>query len=443
MQTDMKKNAHLFRREGAVRLARFLAVLLFLPCPEVRAQGIAAPIYDESLVPEYVLPEILTCEDGSQVTSKRQWERKRRPEIMEMFQSKVYGRTPSRRIKVENTLLKETAALDGTAVMRQVRMRFSNGQKHVDAYLMILRPADSKGRVPLFVGLNFNGNHTVLSDPEVLISPGYRYASVRKANPDDSRGTAAHKWDLRTILARGYGVATMCYHDIYPDRREVGFVDESVIGLFPDFVPGREPSGDDWQAIGAWAWGVSRIVDYLWSQKWVDRKGLIVMGHSRLGKTALWAGAQDTRFSVVISNDSGCGGAALSKRCYGESVAKINNSFPHWFCPAFHAFSANEQSMPFDQHELLALVAPRALYVASAQEDRWADPKGEFLAAANAGPVYHLYGLRGLETMQMPGVHQPIMNSVGYHVREGGHSVKPYDWACYLDFCDMHIRKSH
>jgi hypothetical protein len=216
--------------------------------------------------------------------------------------------------------------------------------------------------------------------------------------------------------------------------------DQSVTSLFPGYQPGRK-TPDQWQALGAWAWGTSRIADYLQTQKRVDMNKLITMGHSRHGKAALWAGAQDKRFKIVIANESVCGGAALSKRVFGETVARITSAFPHWFCPAFNQYASNEANLPFDQHELIALMAPRYVYIASAVEDTWADPKGEFLSGYYAGPVYELYGLKGLGTNVHPPLHQPIMNDVGYHIREGVHDVTEYDWKCFMDFADLHFGK--
>jgi hypothetical protein len=408
-----------------------------LLAPAALGQG-AAFNYDESKVPGYILPDALKCNDGALVATARQWEEKRRPEILELFASQVYGKTPADKIPVSYKVLSENPNdMGGLALSRQVRFIFGAGEKTVEAILLLYIPNNKKGKSPVFVGYNFKGNHSTTDDPSVLHPPSFPLVK-KPGHPDWARGNQKDRWSHDKIIQRGYAVATMCYHDIYPD--DPGLRDRSVAALFPGYNPASVAPGE-WQAIGAWAWGSSRIVDYLETEPRIDSGRIAIMGHSRQGKAALWAGAQDKRFGIVISNNSGCGGAALSKRVFGETIARITTSFPHWFCPAFgRRYAGNEAALPFDQHELLALMAPRPLYVASAAEDRWSDPKGEFLAAWHASAVYKLYGLAGLETAVQPDLARPLMNHVGYHIRPGKHDVTGYDWECFLDFADKHFR---
>jgi hypothetical protein len=395
--------------------------------------------YDESTVPDFILPDPLTGNDGKKVSTVKQWEKQRRAEILEFFSSQVYGHTPKDKIKVTyKTLLENPNFMEGKATSKQVKFTFINGTKNIEALLLLVLPNWPKGKVPVFVSYNYKGNHSTCPDSSIEYSPAFPLVKVPN-HPDWRRGCQSNRWCYDKIIDRGYGIATMFYQDIFPDRP--GLEEHGIVSLFPGYNP-EIKTLDQWQAIGAWAWGSSRIVDYLESQKRIDMNKIIVMGHSRHGKAALWAGAQDKRFKVVISNDSGCGGAALSKRVFGENIAKITQLFPHWFCPAFQQYANNESNLPFDQHELVALMAPRKVYIASAIEDTWADPKGEFLSGYYARSVYELYGLKGLATDVHPPVHQPIMNDVGYHIREGKHDVTDYDWLCFMDFVDKHFGKT-
>jgi hypothetical protein len=418
-----------------------LAVLLVCSTAKAQRQGVN---YDEAKVPKYTLPDPLVLQNGERVRDARTWNKRRRPEILQLFQTNVYGRGPARpqRMTFEMSSI-ERQALGGKAVRKQVTIYFSGKKDGPKADLLIYLPSGKPKPVPVFLGLNFSGNQVVHSDPgirlgEVWVRDQERKTMVRRQATDKSRGASAGQWQLEKLLARGYGLATIYYGDIEPDF--VGGIRHGVRPLF--YKAGQSsPAADEWGAIGAWAWGLSRAVDYLKTDKDIDAKRIAVMGHSRLGKTALWAAAQDTRFALAISNDSGEGGAALSRRKFGETVKDLNTSFPHWFCANYKKFSDREDGLPVDQHMLIALIAPRPVYVASAEQDLWADPRGEFLAAVNAGPVYRLLGKRGLETDQMPPIHQPIMDTVGYHIRAGKHDVTAYDWEQYLDFADKHLRR--
>ncbi len=392
--------------------------------------------YDESKAGSYTLPDPLVLGNGKRVRDAATWYKVRRPEILRLFEENVYGRTPAKHLHTTFELTSvDNAALGGKAIRKQAAVCFEGRKDGPKMDLLLYVPADARKPVPVFLGLNFGGNQTVDADPGIRLADVWTHGS-RQLAPESSRGSAASEWQVEKILARGYALATAYYGDIEPD-----FNGGMKFGLRPLFFrPGQTaPGPDEWGAIGAWAWGLSRAADYLETDHDIDAKKIALMGHSRLGKTALWAGAQDTRFALVISNDSGEGGAALSRRNFGETIENLNTAFPHWFCANYRKYNGHADQMPVDQHMLLALIAPRPLDVASAEEDLWADPRGEFLSAVAAGPVYELLGKQGLGTDQMPGTGHPIMHTIGYHVRPGKHDVTAYDWDQYLTFADMHF----
>jgi len=298
--------------------------------------------------------------------------------------------------------------------------------------MLLILPKTAQ-KVPVFLGYNFNGNHTVTDDPMIELPVLWTDGKEPVQGKESERGSYSRRWPVKEIISRGYGIATIYYGDADPDFDD-GFKN-GVHALFDE-----KPDSFSWGSIAAWAWGLSRAMDYLETVPAIDSRKVIVLGHSRLGKAALWAGATDKRFSMVISNNSGCGGAALSKRVFGETVGSINRAFPHWFCDNFNKYNEKEQLLPVDQHQLLSLIAPRPLYVASADEDRWADPKGEFLSCRLASDVYVLLGKEGLPANEMPAVSTPVAGTIGYHMRKGEHDILLYDWQEYLNFADKHLK---
>jgi len=390
----------------------------------------------ESNVIPYTLPDPLMMTNGQRVKSVSQWTKTQRPYLYHLFEENVYGRYPKQKLVARYQMREESRdALGGKAVRKQIRIFLKPGDSTVHIDVLMYLPADAQGPVPVFLGLNFKGNATIQPDPYIILSNDQVFNSVEKKNEDSTRGTTSSRWPVKTILENGFGLVTACYSDMELDEK-----DGWKTGIRTTLQHELKIKPQEWGAIGAWAWGLSRIMDYLETDKAIDAKKVAVIGHSRLGKTALWAGASDARFSIVISNESGEGGAALSRRWFGETVKLINDHFPYWFVHAYKKYNNHVFDLPVDQHELLALVAPRPLYVASAADDLWSDPKGEFLSAWHAGEVYSLFDKKGLGTDQMPEVEQPVGNTIHYHIRKGKHDITLYDWEQYIDFAKTQWR---
>ena len=364
--------------------------------------------YYEEKVPQYTLPDPLIMSDGKKVKNASAWTNKRRDEVLELFREHVFGRVPEtpykKSFKIVNS---DNNAMDGAATLKEVDITISSRGKDLVIHLILFTPNKADKPVPAFLLINNRG-------PAVA---------------DPSRKLKAEFWPAEEVIARGYAIAVYNNSDVDPDN-------------FDDFKNGihaildTNPRPDDaWGTLAAWAWGASRCMDYLVTDKAIASDRVAVIGHSRGGKTALWAGAEDTRFSMVISNESGCGGAALARRRYGETVAVINKSCPHWFCTNYKKYNNNENALPVDMHMLLGLTAPRALYIACASEDLWGDPRGSYLSLFNSIPVFKLFDKSTGIPESMPPMDKQLANGkVAFHVRDGGHNLLLKDWNWFIDF---------
>lgn len=384
-------------------------------------------------------PDPLVFSDGTPVTSIEEWERYRRPQIAGLFADYVYGHMPPATDITATLDLVNERALDGAATMKQLTLRFGpEGTPPI--HLLLLVPNAHPDPGPVFLGLNFYGNHSVLADSLIPLSTHWvpeRAPGVENNRAtEEARGSAVERWQIEALIDRGYAVATFYHADVDPDKND--FTD----GVHPHFeVEGTtERTDKSWGTLAAWAWGLHRAVDYLVTDPDIDPDRIAVMGHSRNGKAALLAGATDERIAMVVSNQSGCGGAAISRRRVGETVQAINTNFPHWFNRVFRSFNDDEDRLPIDQHSLIALIAPRPVLVASAVEDQWADPEGEFEALREAEPVYKLYRLAGLNEREMPAVNKLVGVELGYHIRPGGHAIGAQDWSVFVDFAEAQMK---
>jgi hypothetical protein len=362
----------------------------------------------------------------------------RRPELQMLFQHYMYGAIPPKPQRVQAKVLAEyDDFLGGQATLKLVTLETGPANApRID--LMLVRPNRRQGPVPVFLAMNFCGNHALTEDPRVPLARGWLYSSCKGCTnntaTDAARGGQAGDWPLAEIIRRGYALAAFYSGDVDADRPDVS------AGIYAWLAGGDSAKNHsaDRGSIAAWAWGFHRCVDYLVTDRDLDARHIAAVGHSRNGKTALLAAAFDERIALAIPHQAGCGGTAPSRGKIGESVQRINTGFPHWFNAEFKKFNDAPERLPFDQHCLVALCAPRPVLFSNAQEDQWANPSGQFEVLQAADPVYRFLGVEGLAAKQMPPLRQLVESRLGYYIREGKHSMTADDWAVFLNFADHH-----
>jgi len=394
--------------------------------------------YTEANVKPYSLPDPLLLAGGTRVADPDAWFQKRRPEIVKLFEENQYGRAPERPAAMRFDVFdRGTPSFGGKAVRRQATLYFTKDRSGPSADVLLYLPAGAAGPVPVLLNAGFSANNLAVSDPGVKV--GSAFDPVKKERRPATPGKFNFGGiDVLPMLERGFGLATVNYGDFDPDAPSG--LPHGVRALFLE--PGQAaPAAGEWGAISAWAWGLSRVLDYLETENGVDAKRVALMGVSRLGKTVLWAAARDPRFALVIASCSGEGGAALSRRNYGETIAHLVEAtrYPYQFCANYAKYADRVDRFPVDAHMLLALIAPRPVLLQTGTTDRWSDPRGEFLAAAAAAPVFRLLGKDGIPAA-MPPAGTPVLGTIGYFMHDGGHGPLPSDWDVFFKFMETHLK---
>lgn len=408
-----------------------LLVILLMNCLMLAAGAVQSKEldsdvnYDESKVPSYDLPPLLISDEGNPITTPDEWRTIRRPQILSLFSNLVYGRVPVAATSVKTSvdiLRTDGEFMGGKATKKEVQITFRNSKGKAEMLVLVFVPNNIDGPVPALMIHSFDNTR----------SPGFR---DNPREPDKLR----NGWPLGEMIKRGFGLVVVYQQDLVA-HNEVDF-SHGIAPLF--YKEGQSfPKAYEWGVLSIVAWGAMRAMDYLETDDDVDQTRVAIMGHSKMGKATLWTAAQDERFALAVSAQSGCAGAALWRRKSGETLEKMVTRFPYWLCRNAWKFTGQEDDLPVDQHMLLSLIAPRPVYVFSGEEDRWADPRGEYLSAYHASEVYRLLGKTGLSSVASPVLDESIIESdVGYHVRPGGHSVEPSDWKRIMDFMEYHLKK--
>jgi hypothetical protein len=404
--------------------------------------------YTEADSGTYTLPDPLKLNNGQPVRDAKTWIGKRRPEIRRLIEENWYGRSPGRPKEMTFDVVEQGApAFDGKAIRRQVTIYFNKERTGPKMELLIYLPANATGPAPMFLNMSFAANNLAVADPNV--KAGRRWdresrtqvaAEPRPPAGGPNANRAPRGLRVEQFISEGIGIATFNKDDLAPD-----FTGSEGLGVKALYLkPGEtRPADDEWGAIAAWAWGASRALDYFETTKDVDARRVAVHGVSRLGKTALWAGAADERFAMVIASCSGEGGAAIARRNYGETLAHMAapTRYPYQFAGNYARYTKKVNEWPVDANMLIAMIAPRPLLLQTGNTDKWSDPYGEFLAAVAAEPVYKLLGKKGLGTTKFPAAGEPILHDLGYVMHDGGHGTVPADFDVYIKFMKMHFMK--
>lgn len=414
------------------------ALAQIIDTPDEEIAGIPVN-YQEAEVGLYTLPDPLVLESGERVRDAQMWRARRRPEILALLEAQQFGKAPGRPPAMTFDVFDEGAeAYGGKALRKQVAIYFSEAKTDNYIELLMYFPSDAQGPVPVLLQLGWGPNNLAVVDPGVKVGRAWD-ARTKTRSPATTGRALGGPFDVLRLVERGYGVAMFNYNDVEPDS-----LDSLAYGVRSLYLPegATEPEeADEWGAVAAWAWSVSRIVDYFETDADVDARRIAITGASRLGKTALWAGARDERIAAVIASVSGEGGAALSRRDYGETVAHLvaPTRYPYWYARNYADWAGRMAAAPFDAHFILALVAPRPLLLQTGYTDKWSDPYGEFLAAKAATPVYALLGATGIEQYSQPALGEPLTGTLGFLMHDGGHGVAREDWDVFLDFLDRYL----
>lgn len=413
-----------FRLSGRIIPLLFLCGSIFSQAADPKEKD-SDVIYEEAKVPAYDLPPLLLTAEGRPVTTPEEWRNIRRPQIMALFNTLIYGAVPVPDSPIQThfeVIRTDPDFMNGMGTRKDVRIRFENARGQVEMRVLVFVPNGATRPVPAFMKHSFNNTRS----DDFNADPG-------------REGRLKNGWPIGDFFKRGYGFVAVYQQDLV-GHNEVEF-QKGIHRLF--YPEGQSfPKAYEWGVLSTVAWGAMRAMDYLETDPDIDPKRVAIMGHSKMGKAALWTAAQDERFALAISAESGCAGAALWRRKSGETLEKMVTRFPYWLCRNAWKFVNNEADLPVDQHMLLACIAPRPVYVHSGVDDKWADARGEYLSAYHASEVYRLLGKTGLENEASPPIGQAIIDSdVGYHIRKGGHSIEPYDWEQFLNFADHHFKK--